>query len=84
MRCVVPGIELYECLPVAYGGCTCSCHTNGGVFHVMPCCYPFVDTNPPCDGSGWVEYSETFGRVSKSVIRNCPGCFRCQASAAST
>ncbi len=34
------GIELHEQLPTAYGGCTCSCHTNMGCVHVMPCCYP--------------------------------------------
>lgn len=29
-----------EMLPIAYGGCHCSCHRMPGVKHVMACCFP--------------------------------------------
>ena len=35
-------------LPPAYGGCTCSCHRNPGVVHVVACCFP-SDERPEDD-----------------------------------
>lgn len=35
--------------PVAYGGCTCICHRTPGVHHVMPCCAPESNQEPPVD-----------------------------------
>ena len=30
-------------LPKAYGGCSCPCHKQPGVMHVVACCYPIDD-----------------------------------------
>jgi hypothetical protein len=36
-------------LPVAHGGCTCSCHTTPGVTHVTPCCFEGVSEDDDSD-----------------------------------
>lgn len=41
-------------LPQAYNGCTCICHTQPGVTHVMACCQPKRDF--PNTRAAVVEY----------------------------
>ena len=26
---------------ISHNGCTCSCHSEEGVVHCVPCCYPY-------------------------------------------
>jgi len=39
---LVPPFKHENC-PPAYGGCSCSCHRNSYVRHIIPCCYPSQD-----------------------------------------
>lgn len=46
-------------LPLAHGGCTCSCHRVPGITHFAPCCHPKL--NMPTDPEWYRRKAELEG-----------------------
>ena len=55
----MPTTGFERTLPVAFNGCTCSCHVMPGVYHVAPCCYP-IPREPEVllDPTPWLEVNK--------------------------
>lgn len=59
-------------LPKAYGGCTCICHREPGVRHIMACCHPrrlvMCKNDWPEGGGDFAVFAVRAGETDEQAI----------------
>jgi hypothetical protein len=73
-------LDTFENPNPAYGGCTCDCHKNSGMMHIVPCCYlPVQEKCPDCGGLGG-EIFLMGEDENGNPVYDCIECNTCEGS----